>query len=110
MFCVLQQKKDRLTLVVAQIPGVPYVFVHENHPVINLLRINKHVVGVDVDKQPKMDGQWHKITQSLFDSSCDTIKTRILARIRTHDLNDLNVSCPVYAIVVTLCSIVFFRL
>ena len=75
-----------------QIPGVPYVFVHESHPVINLLRINKHIVGVDVDDQPKMDGQWHKITQSLFDSSCDTIKTRILTKIRTHDLNELNVS------------------
>ena len=66
--------------------------MHENHPVVNLLRINKHIVGVDIDKQEKMDGQWHKITQSLFDSSCDTIKTRILAKIRTHDLNDLNVS------------------
>jgi hypothetical protein len=74
-----------------QVPGCPYVFVHENHPVINLLRINKHIVGVDVDEQPKMDGQWHKITQSLFDSSCDTITTRILSKITTHDLNELTV-------------------
>jgi hypothetical protein len=65
--------------------------VHETHPVINLLRINKHLVGVDVDEQPKMDGQWHKVTQSLFDSSCDTINTRILARIQTQNLNDMTV-------------------
>ncbi len=34
-----------------------------------LLRINKHIVGVDIDDQPRMDGQWLKITRNLFDSS-----------------------------------------
>ena len=76
---------------VLKIPGCPYVFVHENHPVINLLRINKHIVGVDVDEQPKMDGQWHKITESLFDSSCETIDNRILAKIQTYNLTELSV-------------------
>jgi len=77
---------------VLKIPGVPYVFVHENHPVIHLLRINKNMVGVDVDSQEKMDNAWIKVTSSLFDSSCEAIKNRILARIKTHDLNDLTVS------------------
>lgn len=76
---------------VLKVPGCPFVFVHETHPVINLLRINKHVVGVDVDDQPKMDGQWHKITQSLFESSCDTISTRVLSKIKTHDLNEMTI-------------------
>ncbi len=79
------------TTDVLKVPGVPYVFVHESHPVINLLRINKHVVGVDVDEQPKFDGQYHKLTQSLFDSSCDTINTRVLSKIQTHDLNEFTV-------------------
>jgi hypothetical protein len=77
-----------------QVPECPWIFVHENHPVINLLRINKHLVGVDVDDQPKMEGQWHKVTQSLFDSSCDTIKTRILSKLETKDLNELSVTNP----------------
>ena len=67
------------------------MFVRENHPVINLLRINKNLLGVDVDEQPKMDGEWHKVTQSLFDSSCDTIRNRILAKIETKDLSNLTV-------------------
>jgi len=74
-----------------QVPGCPFVFVRENHPVINLLRINKNLLGVDVDEQPKMDGEWHKVTQSLFDSSCDTIRNRILAKIETKDLSNLTV-------------------
>lgn len=38
---------------VLEVPNCHYVFVHENHPVVNLLRINKHVVGVDIDDQPR---------------------------------------------------------
>lgn len=38
---------------VLEVPNCSYVFVHENHPVVNLLRINKHIVGVDIDEQPR---------------------------------------------------------
>lgn len=38
---------------VLEVPNCSYVFVHENHPVVNLLRINKHIVGVDIDDQPR---------------------------------------------------------
>jgi hypothetical protein len=76
---------------VLEVPNCSYVFVHENHPVVNLLRINKHIVGVDIDDQPRMDGQWLKITRNLFDSSCDTIRHKILARIHTRDLTNVSV-------------------
>lgn len=62
------------------------------HPVVNLLRINKNLLGVDVDKLTVVDKEWIKVSQSLFDSSCDTIKQRILTKIKTHDINALAVS------------------
>jgi hypothetical protein len=68
---------------VLKVPGCPYVFVHEAHPVINLLRMNKHLLGVDIDTTEKMDGQWFKITQPLMESSCDTLRTKILSKIET---------------------------
>lgn len=77
---------------VLEVPNCAYVFVHENHPVVNLLRINKHIVGVDIDDQPRMDGQWLKITKNLFDSSCDTIKTKILRNIKQENLNNISAS------------------
>ena len=79
---------------VLEVPNCSYVFVHENHPVVNLLRINKHIVGVDIDDQPRMDGQWLKITRNLFDSSCDTIKTKILKNIKQENL--LNISASIF--------------
>ena len=69
----------------------PYVFVNENHPVINLLRMNKQVLGVDVDKMTKMDGQWYKIMRALMQTSCDAIRTKILNKIATQDMTALNV-------------------
>lgn len=38
-----------------------------------------------------MDGQWLKITRNLFDSSCDTIKSRILKNMDTVNLNEISV-------------------
>ena len=41
-----------------------------------------------------MDGQWLKITKNLFDSSCDTIDNKILAKIKQTDLTQLQVLLP----------------
>ena len=79
-------------VLVAQVPGFPFVYVNENHPVINLLRINKNIVGVDVDEQDKVDKQFIKVTNSLFEASCDAIQNRVLDKIQTHDFNNLTVS------------------
>ena len=87
--------------ITPQIPACPYVFVHENHPVINLLRINKSMVGVDVDEQQKMDNQWIKVTNSLFDASCDAIQNRILDKIQTHDFNNLTVGSALVYLTLT---------
>lgn len=76
---------------VLKVPNCPFVFVHENHPVINLLRMNKHLVGVDVDTAERMDKEWVKVTQSLLSSSCDAIRKNVLGRIQTEDLNSLQV-------------------
>jgi hypothetical protein len=86
---------------VLEVPNCSYVFVHENHPVVNLLRINKHIVGVDIDDQPRMDGQWLKITRNLFDSSCDTIRHKILSRIHTQDLTNISVRLPLISLHMT---------
>lgn len=76
---------------VLKVPNSPYVFVHETHPVINLLRMNKHLLGVDIDSTPKMDGQWFKITEPLMQTSCDTLRTKVLSRIATTDLTTMQV-------------------
>jgi hypothetical protein len=76
---------------VLKVPDCPYVFVHEAHPVINLLRINRHLLGVDIDNTPKMDGQWYKITEPLMQTSCEALRTKVLSKIATQDLTQLQV-------------------
>jgi hypothetical protein len=66
---------------VLNIQNCPYVFVHENHPVVNLLRMNKAKLGVDIDTIQKMDNQWFKITRPLMQESCDSLRTKVLNRI-----------------------------
>jgi hypothetical protein len=76
---------------VLHIPGCQYCFVHEGHPIVNLLRMNRALLGVDIDTCTKMDGQFYKITVPLMQSSCDTLRNKVLSRIATQDLTRIQV-------------------
>lgn len=76
---------------VLRVPGTQYVFVHQNHPAVGMLRTYKHILGIDVDTQPKMDGQWFKLHQPMLQSTCDAIRDQVLSRIATKDLTNLQV-------------------
>lgn len=66
---------------ILHLANCPFVFVNESHPVINLLRMNTAVLGVDIDTCPKMDGEWYKLAKPLLTSCCETIRTQILSRM-----------------------------
>lgn len=76
---------------VLPVNGMPYVFVHENHPVISLLRANSDLVGVKVDEAAKIDGEWFKVGKQALDACCKTLQSKILAKINCQDLNQLQV-------------------
>lgn len=63
---------------VLEIQGIDYLFVNYRHPVTHLIRINKELIGVDIDQVPLIDGAWIKMTRGLFECACETIRTRIL--------------------------------
>lgn len=42
---------------VLKVPNCPFLFVQKDHPVINLLSVNKELVGFDVANLPLMDNQ-----------------------------------------------------
>jgi hypothetical protein len=72
---------------VMDVPNHPYIFVHMDHPVIGVLRYNADLIGCDIDKQPKMDGQWFKITRQVMNTCCHTVRTKILNKVQTQDMN-----------------------
>jgi hypothetical protein len=39
-----------------------YLFVHQTHPAIALLRANKDLLGSDIDAQQKIDNEWYKVS------------------------------------------------
>lgn len=76
---------------VLEVSRCPYVFVDQNHPVIALLRANKELLGADIDQTPKVDDQWHKVSRQVFKTCCNTLRTKVLSRIATRDLNSFSV-------------------
>lgn len=58
-----------------------YLFVHQMHPAIALLRANKDLLGSDIDSQQKIDNEWYKVCKdgaqkSIFKSvSASLVRT-----------------------------------
>lgn len=72
---------------ILEVQGCPYVFVHEKHPVIHLLRANHEILGSHIDEHTKFDGEWFKVSKQVLGTACQTIRTKILSRISFNDLN-----------------------
>jgi hypothetical protein len=76
---------------VLSLGNCPYVFVNQKHPVINLIRMNKEMLGVDIDTIPKMDGEWYKLSEPLMASCCEAIKSNILSKMEQTDLYNFTI-------------------
>lgn len=77
---------------VLNIDNCPYVFINQNHPAVNLMRVNKQALGVDIDTATKMDDEWYKVAQPLFQTACQAIRGKILSKIATQDLANFQVT------------------
>jgi hypothetical protein len=72
---------------VLHVDNNPWVFVHESHPVIALLRHNAGLIGCKIDEQPKIDQEWFKVTRQVLSACCQTLRTKVLSKVTSHDLN-----------------------
>lgn len=76
---------------VMEVARCPYVFVHHEHPAIALLRVNKDLLGSDIDEQTLIDNQWYKVSRQVLSSCCNTLHSKVLSRVATQDLNSFSV-------------------
>ena len=58
---------------VLPVKNCPYVFVHEKHPVVALLRANSDMLGSKIDDHTKIDGEWFKISRQVLGTCCQTL-------------------------------------
>ena len=71
--------------------GAPYVFVHQDHPVIQVLRINRELINNDIDKQQKIDNEWFKVMRTVMNTCCAELRQRVLNKVSARDLNQFSV-------------------
>lgn len=76
---------------VMEVNNQPFVFVNMRHPVVGLLRHNADIIGCNIDSQPVIDGEWYKLTRQVLSTCCKTLKSQVLSKIQTYDLNMLKV-------------------
>jgi hypothetical protein len=67
-----------------------YCFIDKEHPAVPVLRYNAHLIGCDVDAQKKVEGTWIKVSKQVLKVCCDTIREKVLAKMKTYDLNTLS--------------------
>ena len=72
--------------------GADYYFVHENHPVINLLYNNQEALGTKIDPSDRVNGNWYRVNLNVFDDSCHSLDTQVFSRTpQVFDLSKLRV-------------------
>lgn len=69
------------------VPNQPYLFVHQGHPAMGVLRFNADQISCDIEKLPKIDGQYYKVTRQIFGECCKTLRTEVLNNMETDDMN-----------------------
>eukprot|EP00961_Rhodomonas_salina_P262410 3546269-Rhodomonas_salina.3 len=57
----------------------------------SLLRVNKDLLGSDIDEQTLIDNQWYKVSRQVLSSCCNTLRSKVLSRVATRDLNSFSV-------------------
>ncbi len=76
---------------ILEVNGQPFVFCDKGHPVIDLLRQNVEMLNSDIDKQTLIDGQYYKITRQVLSTCCNTLRSKVLNKQSTRDLNNFSV-------------------
>jgi len=72
---------------VLNVENNPWVFVHQDHPVISLLRHNSGIIGCQIDDQPKIDEQYFKVTRQVLAACCSTLRASVLNKVTSNDLS-----------------------
>lgn len=76
---------------VMDVANCPYVFVHQDHPIIALLRSNSALIGCNIDEQPKIDNEWFKVTRQVLAACCQTLRQKVLSKIASNDLTTFQI-------------------
>jgi len=75
---------------VMEVKSHPVMFVDKDHPVISLLRANKSILGSDIDEQSLVQGRWHTVSRTCFNTACKTLRTKVLSNINTVNLSNFS--------------------
>lgn len=67
-----------------------FCFIDHEHPAVAVLRYNTHLMGCDIDSQKKMDKRYFKVSRQVFKICCDTIREKVLSKMKTYDFNTLS--------------------
>ena len=76
---------------VLEVNNQNYVFVHEHHPVISLLKANSDLLGTELRDDQRIDGEWFKVSKTVLSTCCNTLKSKVLSKLHVNNLMDLQV-------------------
>jgi len=75
-----------------QLKGADYYFVHQDHPVIRLLYQNQEVLGTKIDENDKVNGEWYRVDEPVFDQCISALLLDVLKKTpEWHDLSTFTI-------------------
>lgn len=75
---------------IMQVNNQAFCFMDKEHPAVPVLRYNSHLLGCDIDSQKKVENTWFKVSRQVLKVCCDTIREKVMSKMKTYDLNTLS--------------------
>jgi len=77
---------------VMDVKAAPYAFLKDTHPIVDVIRVNPDLIGDEIDRQTKIDGEWYKVSRDVISKCATAIRKEILSKVTTHDLTNFHVT------------------
>lgn len=77
---------------IMHLKGANYYFVNENHPAVRLLYQNQEALGTKIDENDKVNGEWYRIEQGVFEQCISALLKDVLNKTpEWHDLSNFTI-------------------
>jgi hypothetical protein len=72
--------------------GLGFLFVHLDHPAVDIILNSKETLSEDCKNMNKVDGEYYKITNKGLQHACELLISKVLNKVSNTNLNEFSVS------------------
>jgi hypothetical protein len=75
---------------IMHVPHEDYVFVDQNHPIIDMIAENAKTLQIDLDSAELVDARWFKVDEKVVETCLNELETELINNLPIFDMTKFN--------------------